>query len=223
MADIVSEEFKEALRDYFFLLNRDYPEKAAVKLVGDRYRLNSVERLTLYRGITSGAKAPARNAKITASFKREILYIDGYNVLFTVMNYLFGKFIFLGNDGLLRDCGEVYGKVENDALFVRAADILLEYLKTGEPAAIEIYFDSPVPGSTLHVSGLEKRLSAADLTGKVLAVKSADDELKEKSEGIVATSDSEIIDCTGCRIADVARGALEKKFEIEILDLGTFL
>ena len=65
-------------------------------------------------------------------------YIDGYNVLFTIMNYLFGKFIFTGNDGLLRDCGEVYGKVENEALFYRAVDILLEYLKKGEPAAIEI-------------------------------------------------------------------------------------
>ncbi|MCK5056086.1 MAG: DUF434 domain-containing protein [Candidatus Aminicenantes bacterium] len=221
MVDIVTGIFKDALQDYLFLLNRGYPEKPAVKLVGDRYRLSSVERIALYRGLTSEEKALRRRAKITVDTKGKKLYIDGYNVLFTLMNYLFGKLIFIGNDGLMRDCGETYGKIENETLFYRAVDLLLDYIGGCKPAVIKIYFDSPVSGSEQHVNGVEKRLEVKKLAGDVLLVKSADEELKEKTEGIIATCDSEIIDNSECRVVDLTRGALENNFKIEILDLGT--
>lgn len=223
MIDIVTDVFKEALRDYFFLLNRDYPEKAALKLVGDRYRLSSLERVTLYRGITSKDKALQRRGKITVDLKGEEIYIDGYNVLFSMMNYLLGKLIFIGNDGLLRDCGEVYGKVKNETLLYRAVDILLDFLRVCGASRVEIYFDSPLTGSTRHVREVGKKLEAAGLKGKALSVKSADDELKEKKGGIIATSDSEIIDCSASQVADIARAALVKSFGIEILDLKNLL
>jgi hypothetical protein len=222
MVDIVTGIFKDALQDYLFLLNRGYPEKPAVKLVGDRYRLGSVERIALYRGLTSEEKALRRRAKITVDTKGEKLYIDGYNVLFTLMNYLFGKLIFIGNDGLMRDCGETYGKIENETLFYRAVDLLLDYIGGCKPAVINIYFDSQVSGSAQHVNGVEKRLEVKKLAGDVLLVKSADEELKEKTEGIIATCDSEIIDNSECRVVDLTRGALENNFKIKILDLGTF-
>lgn len=220
---MVTDVFKEALLDYFFLLNRGYPEKAAVKLVGDRYRLNSLERITLYRGITSKRKASQRKAKITHDLKGKKLYIDGYNVLFSMMNYLLGKLIFIGNDGLLRDCGEVYGRVENETHFYRAVDLLIEYIVECEVSKVEIYLDSPVSGSALHVSGIEKRLAEKGLKGEVFLVQSADETLKEKREGIFSTSDSEIIDCADCQVTDLARAVLELKFGAEILDLGTLL
>jgi hypothetical protein len=50
-----------------------------------------------------------------------------------------------------------------------------------------------------------------------------DHELKEKNAGLLATSDSEIIDAAACRIIDLGRGILEKNFGIEILDLATLL
>jgi hypothetical protein len=223
MVDVVTGLFIEALRDYFFLLNRSYPEKATIKLVGDKYRLNGLQRLTLYRGITSRERAKERKKKITADLKAKMVYIDGYNVLFTIMNYLFGKFIFIANDGLLRDCGEVYGKVKNETLFYKAVDIFFDYIGTRTPAGFEIYFDSPVSKNELHVSAVKKKMSQAELKGKVLSVKSVDHELKEKNAGLLATSDSEIIDAAACRIIDLGRGILEKNFGIEILDLATLL
>jgi hypothetical protein len=33
--------FKNAASDFRFLKNRQYPEKAALKLIGDRYRLSA--------------------------------------------------------------------------------------------------------------------------------------------------------------------------------------
>ena len=185
MSDIVTDVFKDALRDYYYLLNRDYPEKPALKLVGDRYRLKGIERITLYRGITSKEKALARKLKLTAApLKEKKLYIDGYNVLFTMMNYLLGKLIFTANDGFLRDCGEVYGKVENATLFYRAVDLLLEYTGKSGVRAIEIYFDNAVPGSTTHVREVEKKLAEIKINGKVVPVKSADAELKKRGRMI---------------------------------------
>ncbi|MCK4763030.1 MAG: DUF434 domain-containing protein [Candidatus Aminicenantes bacterium] len=220
---MVTEKFKDALQDYYFLLNRDYAEKPAVKLVGDRYRLSSVERLILYRGVTSGKKAPARKAKLSADLKGKKLYIDGYNVLFTIKNYLLGRPVFLANDGFMRDCGEVYGKVENETFFFRAVDLLLEYLCGCGVSAVEVFFDSPTSGSENHAGEVEKRLAAVGTAGEVFLVKYADRELRKKKDGVIATSDSEIIDAVDCPAADLAREVLETNFGINLLDLGKLL
>ncbi len=223
MVDIASDVLMEALGDYFLLLNRGYPERPTVKLVGDRYRLTREERMTLYRGITSKDKALARQARITTDLKGRELYIDGYNVLFTLVNYLMGKLIFIGNDGILRDCGEVYGKVENEKLFYRGVNFLLEFITRSGTGRVEIYLDRTRAGSDLYSRELGKRLVEAGIAGEVFLVKSADRELIKKKDGIIASSDSEIIDATDCQIADLARQALETKFGIKILDLGNFL
>jgi len=55
--DVVTESFKHAVKDYFFLINKKYPEKETVKLIGDRYRLTGLQRTVLFRGITSKKKA----------------------------------------------------------------------------------------------------------------------------------------------------------------------
>ena len=47
-----TETLKDAARDYRFLLNRSYPQKASIKLVGDRYQLSGQERSVLYRGVS---------------------------------------------------------------------------------------------------------------------------------------------------------------------------
>ncbi len=223
MVDIASDVLMEALGDYFLLLNRGYPERPTVKLVGDRYRLTRGERMTLYRGITSKDKALARQARITTDLKGRELYIDGYNVLFTLVNYLMGKLIFIGNDGILRDCGEVYGKVENEKLFYRGVNFLLEFITRSGTGRVEIYLDRTRAESDLYSRELGKRLVEAGIAGEVFLVKSADRELIKKKDGIIASSDSEIIDATDCQIADLARQALETKFGIKILDLGNFL
>ncbi len=223
MIEIITDIFKEALQDYFLLLNRGYPVKTAVKFVGDRYRLGSVQRIILFRGVAQKNKALARKSRITKDLQSKTIYIDGYNVLFTLMNYLYGKFIFLGNDGLLRDCGEVFGKIDDETFFYRAVDIFFEYLAQSGVAGIEIYLDAPVSGSALHVDGVGKRLAATRIAGKVLCAKSVDERLREIRDGIIATSDSGIIDGADCLIADIAKGLLEQRFGVQVFDLGTLL
>ena len=220
MADLVTESFKCALQDYFFLLNKGYPETPTLKLVGDRYRLTGLQRNVLYRGITSKEKSLSRKSKLTGDLKGKQLYVDGYNVLFSIMNYLLGKTVFIGNDGILRDAGGAYGKIENETFFYKAIDIVFNFIKESGIQSLIIYLDSPVTNSGVHKKDLENKMSAAGIEGKVFPVKLADSELKERRDGMIATSDSGIIDVTDCKVFDLARQCLEKSYKIKVLDLG---
>ena len=50
---MLNEFFMNACKDYAYLINRNYPERGTLKLVGDRYRLTRDQRTILYRGISS--------------------------------------------------------------------------------------------------------------------------------------------------------------------------
>ncbi|NIM17098.1 MAG: DUF434 domain-containing protein [Candidatus Aminicenantes bacterium] len=224
MKDILTESFKAALKDYLFLRNREYPEKPSMKLVGDRYRLTGIQRIVLFRGITSEAKAQQRKAKTTtaADLEGKELYLDGYNVLFTIMNYMLGKAVFIGNDGILRDAGD-YGEIENERIFYKAIEVLMDFIRACAAAWLIIYLDRSVPGSITHKDALQGKMLQLNIQGEVYLVQSADKELERKTGGVIGTSDSEIIDVTSCRVLDTARLALEKQFKTDILDLENLL
>ncbi len=219
MTDWINDSFQNASNDYFFLLNKEYPETPTLKLVGDRYRLTGLQRSVLFRGITSQEKTASRKAKICSDIKGKKLYVDGYNALFTIMNYLLGKTIFIGNDGILRDAGATYGKIEDEAFFYKAADLLFAFIKDSGVQSIVIFLDSPVSNSASHLEELEKRMTEAGIDGKIVLAQSADGELKKISDGMIATSDSGIIDATGCKIIDLARNALEANYQLNAHEL----
>jgi hypothetical protein len=224
MKDLISESFKAALKDYFFLRNREYPEKPALKLVGDRYRLTGIQRIVLFRGVAPVVKALRREAKISAAdeLKKKKLYLDGYNVLFTIMNYMLGKPVFIGNDGILRDAGD-YGAIENERIFYQAMEVLVDFTGACGTASLVIYLDGSVPGSSTHRDVLHDKVSQFDFPAEVCLVRSADKELKRKKGGVIGTSDSEIIDAVECPVVDAARHILEKQFNTNIPDLGDLL
>ncbi len=218
-SELSTRVFFDAVNDYFFLLNREYPEKAALKLVGDRHRLSGNQRNCLYRGITSEVKAHQRKSKLIQDIKNQVIHIDGYNILFTIMNYLLGKTLFIANDGLLRDSSESYGQIENDKIFTRSTELALEYLSDNRPGHLTIYLDSTVKNFKTHSKLLEKSLIDHRISGKILSLRHADSGLKKIKDGIIVSSDSEIIDAVSLRLADVARQTLEMTFDIQVLDL----
>lgn len=216
MSELLTDAFKQAMKDYSFLLDKDYPERPALKLAGDRYRLSGLQRTVLFRGITAAGKARSRQSKIFHLLKGKPLHVDGYNVLFTVMNYLLGKTVFISNDGLMRDSGGTYGGIEDETFFYKAVDLFLDFIKKSEVGPVIIYLDSPVSGSTSHKNELESRMHRAGIDGEVVLEKEADVRLKEVSDGIIATSDSEIIDAADCNVFDLARKCLEANYELDI-------
>jgi hypothetical protein len=223
--NLLTTAFKNAITDYYYLLNKNYPEKETLKLVGDRFRLTGVQRTVLFRGITSKEKALKRKAKLIAleNSKGKILYIDGYNILFTIMNYLLGKVIFIGNDGILRDSGGTYAKIESETTFYQSANLLLDFIPGSTFQEMTIYLDSPVSNSSSHLIQLEKQVQQKKIKGKIHLTQSVDHRLKQINDAVIATSDSRIIDHTPGKIIDLARRALETTYEIAILDLGSLI
>ncbi|MDQ1352420.1 MAG: hypothetical protein QG657_2726 [Acidobacteriota bacterium] len=219
MTDWINEPFHNAANDYSFLLNKKYPENPTLKLVGDRYRLTSLQRTILFRGITSQEKITSRKTKISSNLNGKKVYVDGYNVLFTIMNYLLGKTIFIANDGMLRDAGAGYGTIEDETFFFKAADVLFDFIKKKNIPSTVIYLDGPMPDSASHAKELEKKMTEAGIAGKVILAKPADSELKRVNDGMIATSDSGIIDATGCNIFDLARNALEANYQLNAHEL----
>jgi len=217
----ITDAFCEAARDYLFLKERLYPEKQSLKLVGDKFRLDKQQRMILYRGIVSRRLAGVRKARLTDTIQGRHLLMDGYNILYALVNYLMGKPLFIANDGLLRDCGGAYGDIEDPLLMKRAVTLLAQYLRLLGPSSAVLFLDSPVPRSGLHRQWWES--VRRDLQVKTTFSQSADRAaIAAATEGdIIATSDSGILEATpDCPIFDLPRYIIGSSFNSRPPDLS---
>jgi hypothetical protein len=221
--DIITDEFTNALCDYAYLLNRNYPRKSILKIIGDRYLLNTFQRILLARGIFSDLDVRERISKTQAQVKGQELFIDAYNVLFTICNYLLGRMVFIGNDRFVRDTGEVYGKPHNDPVFTRAIELCINYLRKNKPARVEFMLDSPISNSAELAGILREFIVAHGLMGDAQIYKNPDATLIRQVRGLVVTSDSDILENTEQAILDLAHLILADTFELQLPDLGSLL
>ncbi len=216
----IERDFLEAVDDYYYLLNRSYPERAVLKVIGDRYQLSRSQRQILFRGVAPRHKALERKARLTADISRKAVFLDGYNVFLTVMNYLYGKILFIGNDGMMRDVGENYGKIKEKELFQRSCRLVMDVLQQDRPSAITVFLDSPVSHSAIHKQELILLLQEYHLNGEIILSRSPDYELKHLGDDCIATSDSVIMDGTVGDIVDLPHRALSAAFDLKLIDLG---
>jgi hypothetical protein len=220
-----SEHFKAAASDYLFLLEHRYPQKAVLKLVGDRYALSAVERTMLYRGICDRTLASARNKKNRTRplSVRSSVHIDTYNVLITIGSYLNGSKVFISLDGFLRDASEIHGKAFRNELFSRSIDLILDFLSSSGVKSVCFYLDRPVS----HSGELAEKITASTedygLKGLATVHDSADYILKKTETGIIATSDSAIIDHSLIPVYDLARHTIEHHFTPKFQNLSLLL
>ena len=218
---MISKNFKYAKRDYRFLLEKKYPQKGIIKLVGDRYALSGTERTMLYRGITTKENISHRKHKIAhvKDVRGSELVIDGYNVMITIGNYLNGNLVYIGNDGYLRDAAEMHGKVFRKVLMQKVLDLLLDDLRYLSPSETVIYFDQPVSKSGELAARVSMLMKVSGIKGNAKTADSPDYILKQAKDGLIATSDSSIIDSSRAKVFDLARHVIHRNFKPEFLDL----
>lgn len=228
----IHRNFQEAVTDLLNLLNRGYPKKPSVELVGNRYRLNADERMMLYRGVFDEATCRERiKKKIDLKAAQENkLAIDGYNVFITLESYLAGKTVFLSLDGYVRDVAGVYGNLTFGEENIRCADVFIKFtttflrptLSTVPPLCqpLFIYLDYPVPRSGELASYLRKRFDEEGLKVEVDVVKSPDSFILEHHRGdVVATSDTALIDRVE-RCFDIPEAVIRKMFNRKLPEIG---
>ncbi len=220
-----SEDFPNAVKDYESFLSKKYPQKAILKLVGDRYKLSGIERTMLYRGITTPDKAELRRGKLIeeSKLKNEILHVDAFNQLLTIGSYLHGRVVFISNDGFLRDASEAHSKAIETLLPFRAVEIMIGYLAKTEISGVKLYFESQVTGYEIFCERLEKSLPDFVLQPEIIVSENADKELINQEEGIICSSDSAIIERSELKVFDLAKATLEYNFWPKFFNLATLL
>lgn len=222
---LITAQFFEAVTDFQYLMEKAYSMKNIVKMVGDRYKLNTIQRSFLYRGITTNENAKRRKQKLITErqVKAKILHIDAYNLLITIHSYLKGKPVFIAYDGYLRDAGELKSKISLNKSFNRAAEIAFSYLITTKFIEFIWYIDSPVKGSNDLEQLLKGIIDQTKVPGKLMLVQKADNILINLKNGVIASSDTEIIDGTELQLFDLAKNALYHHFNAHFLNLQNIL
>ncbi len=213
------ESVTQAAREYSWFLTHGYPQKSSLKLVGDKFRLPGDLRQVLYRGIASSTDAGARRQKIGDIQPGDLVLIDTYNVLFTVNNYLLGKHLFMSNDGLLRDAGEMRGRIVNKPQFSRSVDMVLETIQGWNEVRVVQYLDEPVSYSGRLARELNEQMKHLGINGEAHVVKSPDRRLMDEKSDAICTSDSAIIDHYEGKVIDLPLQVLSRHFHPDFPEL----
>ncbi|MFA5851218.1 MAG: DUF434 domain-containing protein [Spirochaetales bacterium] len=223
MSGTFPDNFPEAARDYRMLLDKGYPVEASIRLVGDRYRLDKAGRTILFRGILPERLSRENLKRRAASLiPGSRIALDGYNVLFTMTNYLRGHPLFIATDGFLRDAGGAHGRVTDTSQFLSAIDECCASLKRLAVSHVEIYLDAPISRSAEHAQAARLALTAHHIPGNVIMVPSADGFVADWDGDAVASSDSVVIAKSHSPVFDLARQTLETRYDVDFPDLAAF-
>lgn len=219
---IFTENFRQAIEDYSHLLNKKYPENAIHELISTRYSLNHFERSILYRGITAQETAEKRKGRIIATtiINRKILHIDLFNVLYTLAAYLRGFPVYISTDGLVRDASESHGSGEWEAHLLKGLELLMQELDRLKIKKAVFYVDNPLENYQVVLEKLKELSNRLKPEISIISDPSPDHLIREAKDGIIATSDSTIIDKSSLPVFDLPRAVLEFHFEPRLIVLN---
>jgi hypothetical protein len=206
-----AENLQKGAEDFRYLLNRGYPRKAALELVGNRYGLALEPRDLLHRGVFSNVDAVNRHRKKVSldALRGQDLAVDGHNVVITTQAGFSGHPLVLGDDGFIRDISRLSGAFRPSAETDAVLEAIVDALGAVRPSSIHFLFDGPISGSGELAAEVRDRLRRTGLSGDALAVKVPETVLLG-FPGVVATSDTVILD-RASRAVDLAGEILRRK------------
>jgi hypothetical protein len=208
-----SNNLQEAAEDFRYLLNRKYPRKAALELVGNRYGLTFDERHLLHRGVFSNMDSETRRKKKKSiqEVRNKDLTIDGHNVLITIEAGISGRPLVLGDDGFIRDISGLSGNFKKTKRTEEALQLILNVLKKVKPRQTLFLFDAPISKSGELAQEVRSQLKRANLPGDARAVK-VPEKILIGFSGMIATSDTAIIDQSK-KVVDLAGDILRNQIK----------
>lgn len=219
-----SSDFNTAISDYFSFLQKKYPQKTILKLVGDRYKLSRVERSMLYRGISVQSQNTSRRGKLLKELSAgSNLVVDAFNQILTIASYLNGNVIFISSDGFLRDASEIHGKIFRSELLARSIELILRYCDSLNLNQLVFYIDQQVSNHEKVKHNLLNISSNYTIDCEIILSDEVDKKLKELLTGVIATSDSQIIEKSNLKIFDLAFHALRFHFNPKFFDLNNLV
>ncbi|MDX1408389.1 MAG: DUF434 domain-containing protein [Saprospiraceae bacterium] len=184
-----------AARDLYYLLSRNYGERAAIKTVGDRYRLVQRQRCALRRIVS-----PQNEIKVIRSREvareilgPEILLIDGFNLLILAEVALSGGFIFECLDGTFRDIASIHGSYRRIAETPDAILLIGEQIRQIPVKQTQWFLDQPVSNSGRLRQLIQEIAIHHGWPWSVELYHDADQALIHRTSGVIATSDRHVL------------------------------
>jgi len=143
------EKLKLAVADMYYLLSRNYPAKAAVALVGNRYALVKKQQTALLGMVCGEQELQNRLQKELRpeQLKDKTIYVDGFNILILLETLLSGGVVFKGLDGCYRDISSVHGTYKQVAQTEAVLLLVGRALQSLGVQKVVWVFDSPVSNS----------------------------------------------------------------------------
>ena len=215
------DRLRRAVADLSWLMDRGYPDKASLKLVGDRYALRDRQRKALRRcaaGDEESARRRARRLAMT-ELAGERLVVDGYNVLLTIEAALSGGVLLVGRDGVMRDLAAMSGHYRRVKVTRLAVDLIAGAIDEAGCAGVRWLLDRPVSNSGRLRALIEERVAGERAPWAVELTDRTDRALAESPE-VVASADSAVLDrCE--RWCNLARHVVETAVpDAWIVELG---
>jgi hypothetical protein len=190
-------DIRRAVADYSLLLSKGYAEKSSLKLVGDRFALTERQRLAVMRSSCSDEQRARRKSRQLdiGSIAGGSIAIDGYNILITIEAAMSGGLIFIGRDGCCRDLASIHGTYRKVTETIPAVELIGGFLQQAGAAQTLWLLDSPVSNSGRLKTLIRELAEKNGWPWQIELVINPDARLI-KSEAIVASSDSVVLD--GC-------------------------
>ena len=195
MSELNQETLRIAAVDFLYLLDRGYPRRAGLQLVGNRYNLDALHREVLHRGVFAHKEANERRDRLVGieQLVGLKLLVDGHNVLITTESGLAGRTLIAANDGVIRDVARISHSYRISTLTRQAIDLLFQVLHEYPPQETLFFLDAPIRQSGELAALLRAALKSWKLPGDAQTLKVPETRLIG-GEDIVASSDSVVLD-----------------------------
>lgn len=188
-------KLRSAVQDMQYLLTREYPEKAASELVGNRYRLKTRQIQALRGASASEGQLHNRKRKEleVSDLAGKTVYLDGFNVLILLESLLSEAYIFEGADGCFRDLSGVHGTYKRVNQTLRAVEAVSAFYHQNHIQKLVWIFDQPVSNSGRIKQIILEFATEHHLNWEAELQYNPDKFLAESSE-IIVSSDAWILD-----------------------------
>lgn len=157
-------EVVEAAKDYKYLLNRGFPQKASLDFVSARYRLSQSEKTLLMRCVHREADLEIVRRKLVKEVGGLDLVIDGYNVFLTVASAIEGIPLFICDDGFVRDIRSTYIKDFNSPAIKEAIEKVIKAVEILGVRSVLVVLDKNISWSARHAELLAQTYGVPTLT-----------------------------------------------------------
>lgn len=190
---------RAAVEQYSWLLTRGFAVVSALKLVGDRHALTARQRLAVMRSACSDQSLQGRRASrvYPGAIRGQSLAVDGYNLLITIESALAGGVVLIGRDGTYRDLASIHGTYRKVDETIPALQLVFQTIAQLGPAHVDWYLDRPVSNSGRLKALMEDLLQSVAACPWKIELAESPDRLLAACSGVVASSDSAVIDQAG--------------------------